>query len=675
MSWFSSPVKTLGKSEGFLFGGRDRIVAHTIIACGVVAVGTIAKQKTSDSVVRMDTKPATTTPSVMPPKANHKILLAVPTGYRDLSPVDLPSSSQMNGCPPEGKMLVAATLRSKNNRDSRLVMNASVPSDCGYPAIIQITIFGNTFAWKDIRVGDTVHLYGGFKVWNSVMQMNNPEIVPREMIGRVVPSYRGHRYGTVEKSRHLTQEAADQITRAIGLSQAEILRRSGVEDMNRVFVDLHFPDCIETAEKAQKAIRMLAALQIVARAEQMRPQPVERAFIDLSSVDVDGIIAGLPHALTDDQRLAVHEILADLQAAYPMSRLLSGDVGTGKTLTYLIPAYAAWLAGVNVAILTPNQLLVDQIAQEARSLFPGCDVAAITAETAKAKTSFFAPMLVGTTALLAAARKAGYLPDFLVVDEQHKLSRAQREGLCAPHTNILEATATAIPRTAALVTHGGMEVSVLKQSPVKKQIETRIVTREGRRELFAKLQSIIATGGQVAVVYPLVEGGVENDKRSVLSAAEMWQKHLPGKVGVIHGKMAAEEKHAQMSRMKLREFDVLVASTVIEIGVTVPALRAIVVVNSDRYGVSQLHQMRGRVARAGGDGYCFLYLPEEVSPDTMERLRLMEQFSDGFSLAERDLSLRGFGDLSADADVQTGKAVTVFEGVKLMPHDLGEVIA
>lgn len=624
----------------------------------------------------MDTQPTPPAPhTTSAGQASHKILLAVPIGYRDLSPVDIPSSSQLNGCPPEGKMLVAATIRSKTNRESRLVMNASVPSDCGFPAIIQITIFGNLFPWKNTRVGETVYLYGGFKVWNSVMQMNNPEIVPREMIGRVVPSYRGHRYGTVEKSRHLTREAADQITRAIGLSQAEILRRSGVEDMNRVFVDLHFPDCIETAEKAQKAIRMLAALQIVARAEQMRPQPVERAFIDLSSVDVDGIIAGLPHALTDDQRLAVREILADLQAAYPMSRLLSGDVGTGKTLTYLIPAYAAWLAGVNVAILTPNQLLVDQIAQEARSLFPGCDVAAITAETAKAKTSFFAPMLVGTTALLAAARKAGYLPDFLVVDEQHKLSRAQREGLCAPHTNILEATATAIPRTAALVTHGGMEVSVLKQSPVKKQIETRIVTREGRRELFAKLQSIIATGGQVAVVYPLVEGGVENDKRSVLSAAEMWQKHLPGKVGVIHGKMAAEEKHAQMSRMKLREFDVLVASTVIEIGVTVPALRAIVVVNSDRYGVSQLHQMRGRVARAGGDGYCFLYLPEEVSPDTMERLRLMEQFSDGFSLAERDLSLRGFGDLSADADVQTGKAVTVFEGVKLMPHDLGEVIA
>jgi len=623
----------------------------------------------------MDTQPATTTPSTIPGKASHKILLSVPTGYRDLSPGLLPSRSQLSGIPPEGKLLVASTIRSKSRHDSRLVINASVPSDCGYPAIIQVTIFGNSFAWKDIRIGDTVHLYGGFKVWNGVMQMNNPEIVPREMVGRVVPSYCGHRYGTVEKSRHLIQEAADQVIRAIGLSETEIHRRAGVEDVAKVFLDLHFPDRMESAEKAQKAVRRLAALQIVARAEQMRPQTIARACIDLGSVDVDGIIAGLPHVLTDDQRLAVREILADLQATYPMFRLLSGDVGTGKTLTYLIPAYAAWLAGVNVAILTPNQLLVDQIARETRSLFPGCDVATITADTAKGGTSFFAPLLVGTTALLSAARKAGYVPDFLVIDEQHKLSRAQREALCAPHTNILEATATAIPRTAALVTHGGMGVSVLKQSPVKKQIETRIINREGRRDLFAKLQSIIAAGGQVAVVYPLVEGDGENDKRSVLSAAEVWQKHLPGKVGMIHGKMASEEKHTQMSRMKLREFDVLVASTVIEIGVTVPALRAIVVVNADRYGVSQLHQMRGRVARAGGEGHCFLYLPEEVSPETLERLRLMEQYSDGFSLAERDLSLRGFGDLSADADVQTGKAVTVFEGVKLMPHDLGEVIA
>ena len=547
----------------------------------VISDCAIAERKTSGSVVRMDTQSATTTPSTIPGKASHKILLAVPTGYRDISPACLPSSSQINGIPPDGKLLVAATIRSKNSRDTRLVINAAVPSDCGYPAIIQITIFGNLFPWKNTRVGETVHLYGGFKVWNSVMQMNNPEIVPREMIGRVAPSYRGHRFGTVEKSRHLIQEAADQVIRAIGLSETEIHRRAGVEDVAKVFLDLHFPDCIETAEKAQKAVRRLAALQIVARAEQMRPQPIARACIDLGSVDVDGIIAGQPHVLTDDQRLAVREILADLQATYPMYRLLSGDVGTGKTLTYLIPAYAAWLAGVNVAILTPNQLLVDQIAQETRSLFPGCDVATITADTAKGGTSFFAPLLVGTTALLSAARKAGYVPDFLVIDEQHKLSRAQREALCAPHTNILEATATAIPRTAALVTHGGMGVSVLKQSPVKKQIETRIVTREGRRELFAKLQSIIAAGGQVAVVYPLVESGGDNDKRSVVTAAEMWQKHLPGKVGVIHGKMAAEEKHAQMSRMKLREFDVLVASTVIEIGVTVPALRAIVVVNAD----------------------------------------------------------------------------------------------
>lgn len=258
----------------------------------------------------------------------------------------------------------------------------------------------------------------------------------------------------------------------------------------------------------------------------------------------------------------------------------------------------------------------------------------------------------------------------LVVDEQQKFSVSQKQAVVEACTNLLEVTATAIPRTTALVTHGGMNISILRDCPVSKNIQTRIVSATDAERLFAHTVKVLATGAQVAVVYPLVDDP-EQEKRSVIAAYEMWSRRFPGRVGMVYGAMKEAEKNEVIRKLKDKELSVLVSSTVIEIGVTIPELKSLVVVNADRYGVSTLHQLRGRVARRGGTGYFFIYLPDKVKPEILARLQLLEQFKDGFSLAEHDAELRGYGDLTKEGDRQHGSSrSSLFVGIELAPSDI-----
>lgn len=541
---------------------------------------------------------------------------------------------------------------------------------------IDIIVFGACWGWlEQFQLGDELHIYGEVTTYrDGVHQIKQPEIVLPEHRGRIVPIYVG-KPGQV-KAESLANaveaalpggvnEAACMLLAQSGMREAEFRRVAGM-DPELLLSSLHAPKSTREGELAMRVARKLSLAAILGRAARNQAgAPVTRSAIPIDRAVVRKLIESLPFPLTGDQLKAIDEIVGDLRSPYPSNRVISGDVGTGKTLTFVIPSVAAYLVGARVAIMVPNQLLVEQIAGEIRSYFPAVKVEEITSG-AKVGDG----LVVGTSAIVHAVRKHKLEFDLVTVDEQHKWSVEQKDAVRASHTNLLEATATAIPRTLALVSFGGMAVSVLRECPVSKKISTRIVERKDGRRLFDFVDQLIAGRGQVAVIYPLAEDMGDGERASVEAAFQRFRDKFGDRAGMLHGKLTDDEKNAVINKMKAGELDLLVSSTVIEVGVTLPSLKAIVVVHPERFGVSQLHQLRGRVARKGGSGYCFLYLPEEVEEAAMQRLELLVDCGDGFALAERDAELRGFGNVDAGGDTQTGATRLLFWGVNLSRQDI-----
>lgn len=541
---------------------------------------------------------------------------------------------------------------------------------------IAVTIFGNVWPWLDAKLGDELHMYGEVTTWNNKRQINNPDVVMPAERGRVVPLYKGKpgqvsaesvTLGVQAAMEHLDEAACILLVQA-GLRESEFTAMTGLKDPVDLIKTLHQPLSVREGEAAVAIAKQLSITAMLNRAARTQAHiPVEGSSIPVNRTVVAELIQKLPFPATGDQRKAIDEIVSDLRSPFPMRRLLSGDVGTGKSVTFMVPAVAAFLAGALVAIIVPNQLLVPQIAGEIRQYFPGIPVCEVVSGGKIGEG-----IIVGTTAVLTAAKKINMVFGFVITDEQHKFSVDQKEGLLAPHANLLEATATAIPRTLALVQFGGIALSVLRECPVRKEIKTRIVMRQDGSKLFEFVTQQIQKGGQVAIIYPLAEDKGDGDRNSVEAAFQRFDAMWPGRVAMLHGKLPDDDKLKVIEQMKGRERDAVVSSTVIEVGLTLPSLRVVVVVNAERFGASQLHQLRGRVARGGGVGFFFMYQPEEIEDASLERLKLLVECSDGFSLAERDADLRGFGDIDAAGGTQTGASRILFWGVRLSRNDIEE---
>ncbi|MCL4682709.1 MAG: DEAD/DEAH box helicase [Rhodocyclaceae bacterium] len=612
-------------------------------------------------------------------------LMCVPRAHTDYSVI----STLREAVPREGvvseaqlfSLVVSETAVIVPQPKRRIVLTAT-DGMLSVKIVVFVVAGVNVDFWKGLRCGERFHVRAILQNWAGRLQITGPELVPAHLIGKVSPRYPSKR-GIV--SAAAIAEAVAQAMSDIeagarhireylgGMSEPDILRhaRLTAPSLAALLRGLHAPAAIEEAEASMAEARRLAAYAVVWRARQMKRRPhLPESVIPISIDAVRDFAQRLPHPLTGDQKRAIREICADLASPHPMQRVLSGDVGCGKTYAYMIPALAAQAAGRRVAVLTPNSLLTDQFVQECRAAFPGAAVTAVIGGTKKAVSLEGNPILVGTTALLSRLKAQEALPHLLVIDESQKFSVEQKASLTAAGTNILESTATPIPRTTALVTHGTMDVSIIRECPVVKNIITRIVAAGDARRLYDHTRKVIGSGGQVAIVYPIVEDE-RQERKSVLAAYERWQAEFPGCVGLIHGGLKEDEKLAVIGRLKAGELKVCVSTTVIELGLTMPSLKSVVVVHAERYGVSQLHQLRGRAARLGGTGYFFLYLPEAVGAETMARLQLLEAFSDGFALAERDAQMRGYGDLDKDAERQHGNSRSLlFIGVDLRPEDI-----
>jgi ATP-dependent DNA helicase RecG len=471
--------------------------------------------------------------------------------------------------------------------------------------------------------------------------------------------------------RRIVQGAVDAFAdHAPAAIPPEIARRQGLVDPARALRHVHEPapeaDLAALASATSLAHRSLIfdelfflQLGLALRRSAAGEEP-GTAFPDGSRL-TRALRATLPFALTGAQERAVAEIAADLARPHPMRRLLQGDVGSGKTLVALLAALVVIDAGWQAGLMAPTELLAEQHFETVRPLLAplGVETVLLTGavkgrarrQTLDGLADGRIGLAVGTNALIQEGVEFGRL-GLAIVDEQHRfgvLQRAalQRRGGQPGAVDVLVMSATPIPRTLALTLYGDLAVSTLDELPPGRTPITTTLCRESQRgRLVERLRAEVTAGHQAYVVYPLVE---ESEKSDLRAATTMVHQLAAGplaglRLDLVHGRMRPDEKDDVMRRFKRGEFDVLVSTTVIEVGIDVPNATVIAIEHAERFGLAQLHQLRGRVGRGAAPAHCFLVVPDWVPGDAFQRLRVLERSTDGFAIAEADLQLRGPGD-------------------------------
>ena len=493
-------------------------------------------------------------------------------------------------------------------------------------------------------------------------------------VGRVVPIYRSLPGLPPRVRRRLVASALEEAAPLLPERlPVELVRELGLPTLVESLREAHFPgsaggeadpapwESRTSPHLARLAFEELVEFQVALarrrRARAGRPAPRIAADAALRKA----LASVLPFPLTAAQRQAVREIGADLRSGHPMARLLQGDVGSGKTIVAVLTALLAAGRGYQSALMAPTTILAEQHAETVFRLLAGTEVtpALLTARvTGRPRAALLAALaegeiglVVGTHALLekpVAFRRLG----LVVVDEQHRFGVAQRASLPArgasggEHPHVLVLSATPIPRSLALALHGDLDVSTLDEKPPgRTPVATRVTDEEGRDDAYRALARDVETGGRAYVVVPLVDESETIVARSVASWTEEVSRRLPGRrVGAIHGRMRAEAREKAMRQFAAGELDVLVATTVVEVGIDVPEASFLLVENAERFGLAQLHQLRGRIGRGPRPSTCVLLSGEGASPGALSRLAVLARTDDGFLVAEEDLRRRGPGE-------------------------------
>ena len=530
----------------------------------------------------------------------------------------------------------------------------------------------DTFLAMSLKAGDEVFLKGK---WDAErVQIRAASLVPTEHRETVLPVYVGHKgdpFGRTDYIRELLKSHATaahaMLEQALGYASYRCLHRVRYDASSFVPLlrGLHAPRTLTEATGAYKAAHALCALDALGEAyDGLQRLNTPRPW-DIGSTEIESYQERLPFALTCGQREAAQEWLHDLRTGVAGSRLLSGDVGSGKTYVYL-PIMAALLdRGARVSVLSPNRILASQIYQAMRESYPMAPVGLMAGGGKRAAAE--QPGLIGTQAVLHHHERAGTLPDVLIVDEQQRLGNAQKLSVVGPETHVVEVTATAIPRTLALAKFSGLRVSRLTQQPVEKQIDTVLFEPDQHQGMFDAICEVVSAGKQAAVIYASKSAG----ESSAAAATERFEALFPGKVATVHGGQGKRAANKALLSIVNGSAQIIVATTVIEIGVTFEHLHAMAVIGAERFGAATLHQLRGRLARKGGRGI-FCLAPskplEELREQSRQRLEVILRSNDGEEIAMQDLLSRGMGDLKKLGIRQSGARPALFAGVKLTPR-------
>lgn len=511
---------------------------------------------------------------------------------------------------------------------------------------------------------DEFFFSGEFEYSRGRYQLSNPSAeLAKEMplqTDRLLPVYHSVRGLKSSLVRKVLEELRPLMTMLPETLPTSVVQGEKLMSRANAISTMHFPSALEDVKAARDRLAFEELFQLLL-ASQLNKQANSQLpgwQIPFDQQVVKDFVAKLPFQLTSAQRRAAWDIVQDFEHGIPMNRLLQGDVGSGKTVVAGLAARSAAAAGYQTAFMAPTEILAGQHAATLDKLLApfGVTVALLVGSVkGKARTLIYeqlaageADVVVGTHALFqdkVAFHKLG----FVVIDEQHRFGVDQRQKLLdkspkLPH--LLSMTATPIPRSLALTVYGELEVSVLNELPAgRKPIQTQLVSPISAARIYDKIDAEIAKGRQAYVICSLIDDNPDNDLKSVQAEYKRLKNSIFGhrKIGLLHGKMKADEKEHVMQDFKDRKYDILVSTTVVEVGVDVPNASAIMIENADRFGLSQLHQLRGRVGRGEHQSYCYLMLSTTSKPS--ERLREIERSQDGFYLAEVDLRLRGPGEI------------------------------
>jgi len=565
--------------------------------------------------------------------------------------------------------------------------------------------FLGSSTFRRVAEGEIAGLFAEPRFFGRRLVLTSPQYVAPHYRGRAMPVYprlkrcKGEAIGRLANALWMPEAircAEERVRRSFPLhDEASILAlaNTGATPANAfktlpsIFEALHRPRNQDDLARGARAASMLSiggAVESARSAARREPDP--RSVIDIPSEIMVQLKDGLPFALNDEQVAAIRSLWASLRSVIPSEYLLMGEVGSGKSVTFGLLAAGAQAVGARVAIIIPNSVLAIQVVSELRRFFPSSRFEEVRADVKPTEASMRKnPVLVGTQAINSWAKKIGWEPDLLIFDEQQKSSTAQRGALMAPWTNRIEATATALPRSMGLCLYGQQSMAIISKPASPKNIRTMLAGPDKKRWLYEQLQSAISAGGKVAVILPAVveeESAEDADLaerrrrkiRAVESASEMWEKNFPGRTVILHGQMSEEAKRAALERACGDGADVCVASSIIEIGINIPRLKVVVCLEADRFGVSTLHQMRGRLVREGGEGLFVMYCPGDLKPESIQRLQLLEKHTSGVELAERDMAMRGFGDLGSDSEFQSGTGMTLFRNVTIWPNEVRDAL-
>ena len=526
---------------------------------------------------------------------------------------------------------------------------------------LNVTFFNNRFAAETLQYGKEYIFYGAVSGDYAGYSMTNPIFEPMDSAPvstrRVLPIYPL----TAGLSNASVLKAVQQAL-AICDPPAEILpewvrMKYGILPADRAYQAIHQPASMAEAEMAKKRLIFEEFFVFSAGLALMRSARNEKKAVPYQNLNMTPFYASLPFRLTSSQQNAIDEILRDLSSGASMNRLVQGDVGSGKTMVAAAAAYCTVNNRKQAALMAPTEILAEQHYQSLSRLFDpmGIRTALLTGSmTAKQKREVREAIAVGeidlaigTHALLTDATTFADL-GLVIADEQHRFGVGQRAKLAAkgndPH--LLVMSATPIPRTLALLMYGDLDVSIIGELPPGREpVDTFLVGESYRPRINAFIRKQVAEGHQCFVVCPAVEENEELGMKSATVWADTLQQTIfPDlRIALIHGQMKGSEKEAVMASFARGEADVLVATTVIEVGVDVPNATLMVIEDADRFGLSQLHQLRGRVGRGGNKSYCIL-TSHNRNPETLQRLKALCKTTDGFKIAEEDLQLRGPGD-------------------------------
>ncbi len=542
---------------------------------------------------------------------------------------------------------------------------------------VRIVWFNQPFILKNIKPNEIYRFSGKLNLDSHGLYLSSPSYETARRVptntGRLVPVYPETRGLTSRWLRwKIYQLLKNYLSAVPEIVPNAILKRQKLMGSHEALQELHFPSDLEKVKAAQKKIAFeeMFLIQLNALRARKNWEKAKAVEIDFDEKLVKKFVDSLPFDLTNAQKKSSFQILRDLEKKFPMNRLLEGDVGSGKTVVAAIAALEAMMAGYQTAILAPTEVLARQHFETFGKVLKGFSQKIGLLTNSESRTfwkkntrkNFLGKIkrgdikiLIGTHALIQKSVEFHKLA-LVIIDEQHRFGVNQRAYLQKQATDIkdgqkntiphlLSMTATPIPRTLALAFFGNLDISLLDEMPKgRKKVATEIIAPASRERVYDFIREEIKSGRQAFFIFPLIE---ESEKIEGKSAKEEFknlsEKIFPNlKIGLLHGRMKPKDKEQVMNNFKDKKIDILVSTSVIEVGVDVPNATIMVIEGSDRFGLAQLHQFRGRVGRSKYQSYCFLFT-DSNSKTTSDRLKALVESEDGFRLAEYDLEIRGPG--------------------------------